>query len=560
MRERQLRNIGMTGETTISGSAITPDRVALHHNENLWFSGVDSLESMIETRLGEKKRLKKAGLKEFAMKECPPIPSDGSFPFHIGCDPEFTMVYQNRAVHALELLHRMVDAKEKAFYSERDLGIKLPSGIFGHDAASRTAELRPLPSKLPREVVANLRSLMEFFSTKTAGYLQALTTSRFEPTGGHIHLEMTAPELWEDGYARDGVIRKMLTMYVPLLAADSNDTRKGRQTYGKLSDIRIHVPKSTTRTIEVRAPSAEWLTTPKIAEATLAYLATCYFEALYSPETFSKYLKQAVPSTMRGLNDLQAIRSASTFLFSKHTALVSKAIRHFKYYPVYKDQIEYILDTKQVLKDKKAVGFDMLRGFDFPEAKLAEGKTKTEKPKPKVFTTVGEILSAAQDVSGPPEILRGLVESLSVSRRIPFDVNGDERMAEVAADLRSILEVSGFEPSHYTLLYGAGDKTLEEPIIFEVAHTTEGEYEAKQIAGKPHTLSPEKLRDFMRWTGGNGIGRYANRGSFPDKAYMIGIPYAWRMPDLRLDKIRAAYLSFMLLAAKEESEKKKKAS
>jgi hypothetical protein len=300
--------------------------------------------------------------------------------FKLGSDPEFSFILQGRRVNACELLDANL-LRKKGFY-KKNYGFDCEGGQIGWDGCNATAELRPKPSNSINEIIKNIKSIL----VETHKYLPTFdmtVLSTFAPVGGHIHFEITR-ELHENPRKVQLVHKKLSSFYLPILisenkinlrlrSGDTMNNQNGSGFYGSLTDF--HSDNQYQRpdggydfTYEFRTPSAEWLISEKICEATFAYLATVYNEILFRPENFKEYMdivyknnEQAIALHRLAVTNFVGITEG---VFER----IKKAVRTFELYPEFKEQIEYILNPKKVVSDKKAAGYNIVDGWNLPKA------------------------------------------------------------------------------------------------------------------------------------------------------------------------------------------------
>lgn len=302
-----------------------------------------------------------------------------AFDFTMGADPEFNIITQGRKVDAAGTLRTLL-GKHKGFTADsRDgMGYKVgTSGALGWDGHSSTGEVRPSPSKTADGLVANLKDIFKKF-TEACPLFDMSTLSYFGSVGGHIHFLVPKEMRTEQKIAN--IHKKMASLYLPLMMSENKINLQMRQRggYGKISDFRPQMYDkkiSEYNGYEFRAPSAEWLTTKKIALSTLAYAGTIYNEIINHPESikkissvFFKTEKQAEALQMLAMSDYESLTIA---LFKK----IKKAVKKFEFYPIYKEEIDYILDTEKVIADKQKAAYNIVNGWGLRD----EMETPTKK-------------------------------------------------------------------------------------------------------------------------------------------------------------------------------------
>lgn len=315
------------------------------------------------------------------------------FPFKIGADPEFNIILQSKRISARKLLTGLFKDSENA--SGVSMGYKIgSSGIIGWDGAEHTGELRPAPSNSPEKLVENINKLFKAFSKKTKMF-EITTLSNRASAGGHIHLELDvnhkeSKKLIDNNTSQRNAHKKISSFWLPLMMGeDSYNLRiRLKQGYGKINDSRVDT-KGNNWTYEFRVPTAEWLTTPKIAKATLAYLGTVFYEIIYNPKQVAK-CKDIVLKNDKQSNAIQELAiSHYGALTQTITNKIKREIKNFTYYKHYKEEIDYILNPSRVLKDKNKVGFEILRGW---------GMEKIIVPTKRQIMSNKQVRNAAKDI------------------------------------------------------------------------------------------------------------------------------------------------------------------
>lgn len=302
------------------------------------------------------------------------------FSFKIGADPEFNLTMQNRKVDAHQTIEFALQDKRNFKKTLNNDGFEVDKyGNIGWDGSDTTAEIRPKPANTPQEVITNLKEILEKTS-KHFNLFDMSTISEFSPIGGHIHFEVPKGEKWSDE-RRNSIHRKMSSFYLPVLLSENkiNLNLRIRQGYGSLKDHRIEkkfeYPDGTPGfTYEFRCPSAEWMTTPKLALATLAYTAVIYHEILHKPRSFSKYSDVIYKSDKQG-DALQTLAIMEfNLLTNQITNKIKKYIKNFEMYEHYKDEIAYIFNHKKIMEDKAKVEYNINTGWNLNKNTLQPKK------------------------------------------------------------------------------------------------------------------------------------------------------------------------------------------
>ena len=280
------------------------------------------------------------------------------FDFTIGADPEFNIVANNKKISAIQTFQKVFPKNELL-----QMGYKCGNfGEIGWDGSDGTAELRPKPAKTADELVGNIEKILQKTYEKIPLF-EMLTLSYYSSVGGHLHFSIP------DRISKNGIRvinRKMAAFYIPILVGDNKVNIKLRDKcgYGRITDYRVET-RQDINVYEFRAPSAEWLTSKKIALSTIAYLATVYNEIINHPRKISKY------SDLIFKSDLQA-KAIQDLAISDYLSVtkniiknIQKNIKTFEFYPEYKEEIDFILNPKEVLKEKQRHEFNIVNGWGF---------------------------------------------------------------------------------------------------------------------------------------------------------------------------------------------------
>ena len=287
------------------------------------------------------------------------------FPFKIGADPEFNFVLQNKKIKASEAIKQLMMNGTDDNHDGKNLP---PYGTFGWDGHSPTGEIRPNPSNNPEIVTRNLQKMFEKWAEITTMFDMS-TLSNKGSVGGHIHLEVS-PDLKNSPSKTKKMHKAVSAFYLPLMVGENKANLKTRinNSYGSMNDFRIQ-DQGDAYTYEFRVPSAEWLTTPKLTTATLAYVATVMNEFLNNPENFKKFNDITYKNQKQG-EALQQIALADyKTLTQTLTRQIKRAIKTFEFYPQYKTLIDYVMNSQKVIKDKEKVNYNILEGWGLIKTK-----------------------------------------------------------------------------------------------------------------------------------------------------------------------------------------------
>lgn len=187
--------------------------------------------------------------------------------FKLGADPEFGFVRANGT--------SIASASDVLDYAEED-------GQFGVDGGGEVAEIRPLPSESPAEVVGNIRRAMQKGIATSPNCLRyewkAGSMAAGHPTGGHIHFGTIN---LQNRRVNMRTLVNMLDIYlaqIVILLEDPEEARERRcdSDYGHLGDHR-----EQTWGFEYRSLGS-WLTSPYVATGILALGKAVVHETLFN--------------------------------------------------------------------------------------------------------------------------------------------------------------------------------------------------------------------------------------------------------------------------------------
>jgi len=324
--------------------------------------------------------------------------------FKIGADPEFIIQCQDKTIHAGNLLEDLYIKRSKInevlTLNFRTNEIHSKGGNFGCDGYSLIGEVRP-KAGTPEQVVNNLRNIFSDFAQ--IGSLFTLnTTSNKEPIGGHIHLELPKVDgeyIKPEEKTMNQWQKTLASFYLPLLMGENVKNLEIRKNagYGRPSDHRISCNGAT---LECRTPSAEWLTTPKIAHATLAFFATLWHEIHHNPKNILKHKKIIVKSFSQA-NSLREMVVSGHQVAEYSAKKTKKAMKNFLLYPLFKDEINYLFNFKQVMKDKLNAKYDILTGWGLKtnQVKVNSQNIVTDNNTPTLLSDLTNIMAEVTGTS-----------------------------------------------------------------------------------------------------------------------------------------------------------------
>lgn len=289
------------------------------------------------------------------------------FSFKLGCDPEFLYYHKNKMIPASDLMQTVTGGENTA---------RVPvAGNIGCDGHHATGEVRPLPSHAPAGLVNNLRLLFQKIHDKVPT-VDITTLSINSPVGGHIHLEIpNRHKLLENNRAQTKFKKIIATFLMPIYASDHKISvnHRSSSSYGGATDIRIEERDGGKYTVEVRGPSAEWVTTPKLATATLTYLAVIWHEYLNNEAKITKCITN-FRTEAQAKAVQQLIISDYVLLRDSIITEIGNQIRTFELYEANKEEIEFILNVDAAFKHKEENGWNIMTGWFSPAEKIALNK------------------------------------------------------------------------------------------------------------------------------------------------------------------------------------------
>jgi hypothetical protein len=349
------------------------------------------------------------------------------FGFTIGADPEFNLLLQDNRVSAEEVFSSLLEG-----LPSRSMGFETPGGEFGWDGCNETGEIRPKYAKNPAELVDNIGKIFKAVS-KQLSLFDLSTLSLHGSVGGHIHFSL--PSNSTNNGKVNLIHKRLASFYLPLMSGDNkmNLNVRLKSGYGKLNDSRAD-SKNGIAVYEFRTPSAEWLTTPKIAMATMAFLGTVYNEIINHPRAFAKYNDLIFKTEKQG-SALQELLLADYPALSKGIIeQIKKYIKKFEFYPMYKNEINYILNPERVLADKKAVSYNIMQGW------------KLQKP---------SNLPNAQKVLAKKIVpINKKLDIEELSGFVNFTINGDSNVETFAKELSKRIVAFNWKLNHQYFFFG----------------------------------------------------------------------------------------------------------
>lgn len=427
------------------------------------------------------------------------------FPFRLGADPEFSILLKENRIPADKIL-QILFKKEKISNSGEGYKIK-NAGELGWDGHRITGEIRPSPAYSPQKLVENIGELFEAMTKKTQ-LLEMSTNSDKAPVGGHIHFEL--PKNLERQAAKiQNIHKKMALFYIPIMIGEDlvNSKLRIKHGYGKLDDYTTQqTPDGENYTYEFRCPNAEWITTPKIAQATIAYLATVFNEIIKHPKKI-KNAKDIMIQNEKQITALQELALTRYTLITKSIlSKTKKYIKTFEYYKAYKEEIDYIFTPQKILRDKEKVNFEITTGW-----KLVKNKT----PNKKELMNEKRMKELAKKIS---------VDEISEAISVPYNPD-DSRCIDFSKALKDRIIAYSWKLKHNYFIFGL-KKDVKNYII------TNGNYEilnGKDIKNGADLNIATDIINKMIFKYKTSTGKNSMKSEESKNLILIGIPYEKRI-------------------------------
>lgn len=425
------------------------------------------------------------------------------FPFRLGCDPEFSILLKDNRIPADRILQTLFK-KEK----QQAEGYKIKNaGELGWDGHSITGEIRPSPTYSPQKLVQNIGTLFEAMTKKTQ-LLELSTNSDKAPIGGHLHFELPNDLIGQETKLKN-IHKKMALFYIPVMIGEDliNSRLRLKHGYGKLDDYETQQSSSNSKyTYEFRCPNAEWITTPKIAQATIAYLATVYNEIINHPENMKK-TKDIMIQNEKQIMAIQELALSKYILITKSILnKIKRYIKTFEYYKEYKEEINYIFTPQKILKDKEKTNFEITTGW-----KLVKKGT----PRKKDLMNEKRMRTLAKKIS---------IDEIAGAISVPYNPD-DSRCIDFSKALKDRIIAYSWKLKHDYFIFGLR-KDIKNYII------TNGKNEI--LIGKDikNNADLEKINDIiakmkMKYKTSTEKGAMNNKEL--ENLILIGIPYEERI-------------------------------
>ncbi|MCK9369550.1 hypothetical protein M0R04_06555 [Candidatus Dojkabacteria bacterium] len=427
--------------------------------------------------------------------------------FRIGADPEIIMETNGTRLSA-SAMHDVTKCKTR-----------IQAGQIGDDAGD-IIELRPKAEYHVSKLIKNFRSLFEHMGKKLSQF-EWKTTSFLAPAGGHIHVEFptefTKPDYFvnikpNETLAQEytaceskppkllHLIHQYLAFYLPIRISEnleSQKARKGKYGYGKVQDFRYdrHPNKngSSSYALELRAPSTEWLTTPKVMRAILAYIACIHNQFLYHKDPLVQFpeLKTDVPRLVDYLEDWPH----HPIFVKKNMTNIMKAIKTFELYPTFRKEIKFLFNTKAMIEEKEKANYDISKGWNL------------ESPEPSLEDLTNQDKTA--------ELLKKINQGYIEQSDFPvLTFNDDYRITELAQELTKRIFAFKWRLKNKYVLFGLRKEQKELTVCNSKLDV---------LIGSTELTNNTDLRNLTHTTFKKMYERFQQKDAF-----YIGIPYELR--------------------------------
>lgn len=282
------------------------------------------------------------------------------FKYRVGADPEFTLTFRGEKVDA-NLIQNIL------FKSN---SINVPGGNIGVDGCQSTGEIRPNAEFSLDKLVSNVGACLKEMASNLPVGFDMVTTSMYSPIGGHIHLNIPK------GFGEMEKYKKALpALCFPIFIGENNISNAMRISngYGSMVDSRGQGDSQEGGVkysrFEMRGLSAEWLTSEKICRAVLAYVEMVNEELINNPKIFI-LSKDIMIKNNHEEGLLSSIYLTKNKLFVPIIMnRISTLVKKFKRYKDFKEEIDFILDYKKVLAEKKKFEYSIVKGWGFKQPK-----------------------------------------------------------------------------------------------------------------------------------------------------------------------------------------------
>ncbi len=253
--------------------------------------------------------------------------------FKMGADPEFAFYSKSGSIRNAS---NLIEDEEG-------------NDIFGLDGCETIAELRPIPSISPKQLVVNIRNALQdglnrYPKTNTvkwkAGSVISHRSNSFA-TGGHIHFGLRGVPRRRISYSKiSDVLDTFLAQPVLLLEIQNDADLRRSNEYGVYGDY-----KSNEHGFEYRVLGS-WLTSPRVAEGVLCLAQTIAYETINNPKLKYKDLEPGAEKFESGEYDDE--HDENDDVYYRHDVIRGKLlkihsrIKKFKLYRRYEQPIGFL--------------------------------------------------------------------------------------------------------------------------------------------------------------------------------------------------------------------------
>lgn len=419
----------------------------------------------------------------------------------MGCDPEFMLTMAGKPIRT----HTAAAIMEDRAYGIEDEA----HGSLGADCG--LCELRPMPSKDITKLASNIKHVLKAAAKQPIGafIFSPLSLEGRGACGGHIHIE--APQGLNTDITRyNTIVRQMFSFYLPLWLADTQDNTATRckTGYGQYGDVRLDPhgytdPKTKqwvgSYTIELRTPTAEWLTSPKTMLATFAYVGVVMNEILNHPDK----MKEFNDFIFRNKDEFKLVervaQERNKIFVSPLLSKIKRAVKQMELYKDYKREINWLFDEEKVRAEKEKHEYDILRGWGLRDEKLT--------------------LAVLTDPSILKRKLTKAIDSgyeVSPSEYNPHIMNGEAGVAALVHGLNKACIALKWNLKHRYTFYGISEKYGVKGLI-----TADNKYNV--LFGAEFIQDDEQKSKTKR-----ALGVIYKKYSRADMRYVIGLPKEFR--------------------------------
>lgn len=352
-------------------------------------------------------------------------------PFKMGCDPEFNVT----------ILDKKIDCTKASKIIKKEISTEKPiksiGGSLGDDA-NELLEMRPKPSNDIIELANNIKTILAV-AHKELGMF-GLTTYSLDGScvGGHIHIGIgeKQPTTTEEYMA---MVYQIFSFYLPIMLGEDQENNRLRgdnkyDTYGHFGDLRFE-KKTGEYTCEIRTPTAEWMTTPKVMIATFAYVATIMNEILNNPKNLEKFSDFMLKDEMTMKNLERKARDRNWDYLNPILEKIKAAVETFQLYGMFKKEIKWLFDFEKVKAEKQKANFNAFIGWGF-----------NKKPTVKEISNKQKLLDSFTDINDNYERVKKWVPQ--------FCTNKDPGVSAIVHDIQKTIITKKWHINKKYVFYG----------------------------------------------------------------------------------------------------------